>query len=509
MKNTRREFLTLAGAAALVGPKLLRTTASTPTFTPDLDSLRHYRAPEWFRDAKLGIWACWGPEAVPEMGDWYARQMYIQGHPQYEDHLKRYGHPSKFGYKDLVPLWRGENWDPDRLMQSYKGAGAKYFCAIAQHHDNIDCWNSKFHSWNSVTMGPRKDVIGVWRKAAKKSGLRFGVTEHLGASWNWYGVSKLSDKTGPLAGVPYDGVNPKFADLYHSGNENSKVEWWYRNVPDSWKQEWFNRIKDLVDSYQPDLLYSDGSLPFGEYGRNLLAHFYNANVRQHEGKLEAVYTCKRSDDGGEFAEGMCVQDVERGVQDEIKAEPWQTDTCVGDWYYKREIQYKTPTLVIHMLVDIVSKNGNLLLNFPVRADGTLDSEEEKILESLSEWMSINGEAIHGTRPWKVYGEGPNMEPATSGGAFNEGKRKPLTAEDIRFTSKGNVVNVFILGWPEKEIVVGALGTASPQMPGKVVNVELLGHKSGLKWTQDAEGLRVQLPSEKPCDHAVTLQVALG
>jgi len=327
---SRRKFVALAGAAAMH-----RAVAMpSPAFLPQLDSLRNYHAPDWFRDAKLGMWACWGPEAVPEMGDWYARNMYIQGHEQYEDHLKRYGHPSKSGYKDLIPLWKGENWDPDRLMSLYKKAGAKYFCAIAQHHDNVDCWNSRYQKWNSVNMGPKRDIIGGWRDAARKQGLRFGVTEHLGASWNWYGVAHLSDSTGPLAGVPYDGANPAYATLYHSGDTGSSSKPWYRNVPESFQQEWFRRIKDLVDSYQPDLLYSDGSLPFGQYGRDLLAHYYNSNP-------EAVYNCKFVDDGGQFIEGMCVQDLERGVQDDIKPAPWQTDTCVGDWYYKRDIAYKT------------------------------------------------------------------------------------------------------------------------------------------------------------------------
>ena len=497
MKITRRGFISLAGAAAMVGPRVLATVPSAPSFTPDFESLKQYRAPEWFRDAKLGFWACWGPEAVPEMGDWYARQMYIQGHPQYEDHLKRYGHPSKFGYKDMVPLWKGENWDPDRLMKLYKKGGAKYFCAIAQHHDNIDCWNSKFHRWNSVQMGPKRDVLGLWSQAARQHGLRFGVTEHLGASWNWYGVTKQSDKTGPLAGVAYDGADPKYADLYHSGNEKSKVEWWYRNVPDSFQREWFNRIKDLVDSYQPDLLYSDGSLPFGQYGRNLLAHFYNANLQQHEGKLEAVYNCKFGDDGGEFAEGMCVQDLERGVQGGIKAEAWQTDTCVGDWYYKRGIRYKTPTTVIRMLVDIVSKNGNLLLNFPLRADGTLDAEEESILASLAEWISLNGEAIYNTRPWKVYGEGAT---AVSGGNFNEEKLR-YTAEDIRFTTKGGNLYAIALGWPESgTLTVRSLAGAT------VHKVRLLGIQEPLRWSRGAQGLVIQMPAQKPGEHAFALLI---
>ena len=313
MNTNRREFISIAGSALLSGGALARGSGQTSLqFTSEPDSLKQYRCPEWFRDAKLGFWACWGPEAVPEMGDWYARNMYVEGHPQYLDHLARYGHPSKAGYKDIVPLWTGENWDADRLMSSYQKAGAKYFCAIAQHHDNIDCWNSKFHNWNSVKMGPKKDVIGLWGRAARKYGLRFGVTEHLGASWNWFGISKGSDTKGALAGVPYDGIDPKYAELYHSGNEGRSYKGWYRGVPVSFQKEWFSRIQDLVDSYQPDLLYSDGSLPFGEYGRQLLTHYYNSNISQHDGRLEAVYNCKNNQDGGEFIAGSCVQDVERG-----------------------------------------------------------------------------------------------------------------------------------------------------------------------------------------------------
>jgi alpha-L-fucosidase len=390
-------------------------TARGP-FAAEWESLRRYRCPEWFRDAKLGVWSVWGPECVPEQGDWYARNMYVEGHAQYQHHLETWGHPSRHGYKDIVPLWKAENWQPARLMRLYQQAGARYFCVIAQHHDNIDCWNSHFHRWNSVNMGPKKDVVGLWRDAAVSRGLRFGVTEHLGASWGWFGVSKGADKHGPMAGVPYDGVDPRFADLYHSGNENAKG-WYPENTPESYKLEWFRRIRDVIDNYKPDLLYSDGSVPFGEYGRNLLAHFYNSNASWHGGSLEAVYNCKfnpgeeishgawRSRDGGEFAPGSCVEDLERGVRDSIEAEPWQTDTCVGDWYYKRDIQYKTATQVIQMLVDIVSKNGNLLLNFPLRSDGTLDAPQEKIAAEMAGWIRLNGEAIYGTRPWRVLGRG--------------------------------------------------------------------------------------------------------
>lgn len=496
MKVTRRQFVGLAGSASLLGVGSARATSLGSPFTPDAESLVRYKAPDWFRDAKLGMWACWGPEAVPEMGDWYARNMYIQGHPQYEDHLARYGHPSRFGYKDIVPLWKGENWEPDRLMGLYKKAGAKYFCAIAQHHDNFDCWNSRYQNWNSVRMGPKTDVIGRWRDAARSHGLRFGVTEHLAASWNWYGVTKGADKTGSLAGIPYDGANPANQGLYHIGNEMGDQQFWYRNTPDAFQAEWFKRIMDLVDTYQPDLLYSDGSLPFGNYGRQLLAHFYNSNIKQHGGRLEAVYNCKKGDDGGQFYDGMCVEDIERGVSDAVRPAPWQTDTCVGDWYYKKSIQYKSPTTVIQMLLDIVSKNGNLLLNFPLRADGSLDAEEETILAQLTTWIAANGEGIYATRPWIRFGEGHSGP----GGKFNEGKVQ-YTSDDLRFTVKDRTLFCFAMAWPD----AGSLAIRS--LAGRQVqSVTMLDGGDALQFKRGPDALIVSMPPQRRGDHAFGVRI---
>ena len=468
------------------------------TFQPTWESLKQYRCPDWFRDAKLGIWAVWGPEAVPMQGDWYARQMYEEGSPDYKYHVAHYGHPSKFGYKDLIPLWQAEKWDPDRLMALYQKAGAKYFCVIAQHHDNFDCWNSKFHPWNSVNMGPKRDIVGEWKKTAAKYGLRFGVTEHLGTSYSWYSVTKRSDKTGPLAGVPYDGADPRFARLYHAGN--AKTQGWLENAPPSWKQEWFNRIQDLVDTYRPDLLYSDSGFPFDDAGRRLVAHFYNQNTRDHRGHLEAVYNCKQN------PQGRWVEDLERGIMGDIRAEPWQTDTCVGGWYYDVRLfeqhQYKSATLVLQMLADIVSKNGNLLLNFPPRPDGTLDDDELKILAELAKWMPVNGEAIFGTRPWQVFGEGPSR---VKSGGFNEDRLR-YGAQDIRFTTKGGTLYALALGWPaDRRTLIGSLATPA----GKVGTVSLLGHPGALAWEQTEDGLIVNMPETKPCEHVFALKITGG
>ena len=490
-----------AGVLAVLAASLL-TAAGQPQpgagdapFQPEWGSLKQYRCPDWFRDAKLGIWAVWGPEAVPMQGDWYARKMYEEGSPDYQYHIAHYGHPSKFGYKDLIPLWKADRWDPRRLMALYQKAGAKYFCVIAQHHDNFDCWNSRFHKWNSVNLGPRRDIVGEWKKAADEYGLRFGVTEHLGASCNWYSVTKQADKAGPLAGVPYDGVDPQFADLYHAGNKDAQG--WLENVPEAWKREWSNRIRDLLDSYRPDLLYSDSGFPFDETGRRLVAHFYNQSLRDHQGRLEAVYNCKQD------PQGMWVQDLERGIMGDIRSEPWQTDTCVGDWYYDIRVfeqhRYKSAALVLQMLADIVSKNGNLLLNLPLRPDGTLDDDELKILDQLAQWMSVNCEAIFGTRPWKVFGEGPSR---VNSGGFNEGRLR-YTARDIRFTTRSEDLYALALGWPEdRRLVIRSLAIPA----GKVHTVSLLGHGGKLAWEQTEAGLIVTLPETRPGDHVSALRI---
>jgi alpha-L-fucosidase len=473
----------------------LKLPVAPGPFHPTEDSLAQYKCPEWFRDAKLGIWAHWGPQSVPMDGDWYARNLYIQGQAQYKDHLEHYGHPTKQGYKDIIPLWKAEKWDPERLMALYKKAGARYFVSMGVHHDNFDLWNSNHHKWNAVAMGPRRDVVGDWQKAARKEGLRFGVSEHLGASFTWFQPSHGSDKTGPLAGVPYDGADPKFQDLYHPPAAAGDTGWYSKDP--RWQQEWYDRIKDLVDQYHPDLLYSDGPVPFGnEVGRSMIAHLYNSDAGRHGGAVEAVYTCKQP------SQGRWVEDLERGVMPGIRPEPWQTDTSIGDWFYNRNWKYRGADWVVHTLVDVVSKNGNLLINVVQRPDGSLDAEAEQTVERLADWVAVNGEGIYGTRPWLVHGEGPVR---ARGGSFKEDFA--YSAQDVRFTSRGDrTLYAFILGWPaERRVVIRSLAEF-PGVTGKITGVTLLGHEGRLEWTRDGDGLTVRLPAEKPCDYAVALKI---
>jgi len=369
-------------------------------FKPTMQSLRQYKTPEWFRDAKLGIWSHWGVQSVPMFGDWYARNMYIEGHAQYLYHLRHYGHPSVFGYKDLIPLWKAENFDPDALMSLYHKAGARYFVAQAMHHDNFDNFDSKYNEYNSVKMGPKKDIVKLWQDSAKKFNLPFGVTEHLGASHTWWQTNKNADVNGPFAGVPYDGANKEFDDFYHDKIQNPANKEWY-TTDENFFQKWFWRMKDLIDKYKPDLLYSDGEIPFGKYGMAVVAHLYNTSINVN-GTNEAVYNQKTPDP---YIARVGVLDVERGLRTGIEPEPWQDDTTLADWFYDAKYPYKSPVYFIETLVDIISKNGCLLMNVPQLPDGSIDVECRFILDKLAEWMSVHSEAVHNTRPWVKFGEG--------------------------------------------------------------------------------------------------------
>lgn len=507
-------------------------------FKPNWQSFEdNYKCPDWFRDAKFGIWAHWSAQCVPEEGDWYARKMYIQGTPQYKYHVKHYGHPSKFGFMEIDNLWKAENWSPDSLMKLYVEAGAKYFVALANHHDNFDNYNSKYHKWNSVNVGPKKDIIGIWQKVAKKYGLHFGVSNHSAHAWHWFQTAYGYDGEGPFAGVRYDaatlskedgkgkwweGLDPQ--DLYTGPNivmpeglksikevvewQNSNTRPWTEDPPKNnpkFTEEWFLRCKDLVDSYDPDFIYFDDyGLPLGQAGLDITAHIYNRDLKLHDGKNNVVITAKRLQ--GNQNKGV-VEDFERGFVDSIKTYPWQTCTCIGDWHYNRhrylDNSYKTVAQVVHQLIDIVSKNGNLLLSIPIRGDGTIDNLEKKFLKGMAKWMTINSEAIYGTRPWKISGEGPTK---VKSGMFNENDVK-FTSKDIRFTQKDNILYTFVMGWPEDSLFIKSLAADSNYL-GKeqIKNITLLGSKEKIIWTKSETGLKILMPKIKPCDYAYVFKI---
>lgn len=506
-------------------------------FQPNWESLEQYEAPAWFRNAKFGIWAHWGPQCQPGQGDWYARLMYKQGSDQYNWHVQNYGHPSKAGFKEVIYSWKADKWDPEKLVALYKRAGAQYFFAMANHHDNMDLWNSKYQQWNTVRVGPHKDILAGWAAAAKKNQLPFGLSVHAAHAWSWLEVSQQSDKEGPLAGIPYDG-KLKAADgkgtwwegldpmeLYaqnhplSEGSDNINTihrQWNWGNgvtIPSQeYCEKFYNRTVDMINQFHPDLLYFDDTglplYPASDAGLRIAAHFYNDNINRHNGKLEGVLFGKVLN---EKQKECMVWDVERGAPDKTQDLPWQTDTCIGDWHYKNSIfdndQYKTAKDVIHLLVDIVSKNGNLLLNIPVRGDGSIDDKEISVLEGIASWMDINKESIFDTRPWRVFGEGPAAEAANPINAqgFNEGKVK-LNAKDIRFNQNGNILYVTVLGVPEASVIIKNLN-ASNKANG-IAKIEVLGSKEKVIWNQNADHLKIEKPSTVPNEIALVYKVYL-
>jgi alpha-L-fucosidase len=534
MSVTRREFM-IKSAAAAAALTIFEATVQKSEASRDLgdgpvqptwDSLAVYECPEWFRDAKFGLWAHWSAQCVPEQGDWYAKQMYIQGNPDYEFHCKTYGHPSKVGFKEIDHLWKAENWDPSAMMALYKAAGAKYFVALANHHDNFDCFDSKYQPWNSTKVGPMKDIVGIWSKEARKAGLRFGVTVHASHTWNWFEVAQGSDSTGPLAGVPYDGkltiadsagtwwgalgLDPQ--DLYAQNHPIGGGGWEFEGSTSppsqAYCEKFYNRTVDLIDKYDPDLLYFDDTeLPLhnnSDVGLRIAAHYYNASINRRKGKIDVVLNTKGLDD----QQRKCmVLDFERGNSDTIEVSPWQTDTCIGGWHYQRSLYlehgYKTTSEVVKTLLDIVSKNGNLLLNIPVRGDGTFDQDEIDFLKGMAAWMKVNDEAIYATRPWKIPGEGPVK---IHGGSFSEGGVKALGERDFRFTTKDNVLYAAAMGWPDdNKLVVQTLAGPAAGIAGTITSVELLGH-GNVSFLQTDNGLEADLPADKPCDIAYVLKI---
>nr|WP_303923069.1 alpha-L-fucosidase [Bacteroides intestinalis] len=497
-------------------------------FQPTWSSLETYQVPEWFRNAKFGIWAHWGPQCVEGSGDWMARSMYLEGSAEYKYHVEHYGHPSEVGFKDIIPLFKAEKWNPDALVAFYKKIGAQYFFALGNHHDNFDLWDSKYQAWNSKNMGPKRDILAEWEQAARKYELPFGISFHADHAWTWYEPSQRYDRNGPKAGVPYDGTLTKAdgkgkwwegydpQELYAQNHPMSKGSWVDGMIHSQWAwgngaslptQEYctnfYDRTVDAINRYNPDLIYFDVTVvpfyPISDAGLKIAAHFYNHNMATHKGKLEAVMLSKILDENQRKA---IVWDVERGAPNEIMEQPWQSCSCIGGWHYNTSIYennwYKSAADVVKLLVDIVSKNGNLLLSVPLRADGTFDEKEEKILNEFGDWMNINKEAILDTRPWEIFGEGPIAEADIKINAqgFNEGSYSKATAQEIRFTQTKKDLYATVLAWPtEKQILIKSLSDESKLFPGKISRVELLGYGK-VPFTRTDKGLLINMPDKQ-------------
>lgn len=465
-----------------------------PTFEPTWDSLRQYRVPDWFRDAKFGIFIHWGIYSVPAMfHEWYPRRMYQQGSEVFEYHRKTYG--ADFGYKDFIPQFTGENFDPDEWASIFRQAGARYVVPVAEHHDGFPMYATALTRWNAAKMGPRRDVIAELCTAARSAGLHFGVSSHRAEHW-WYMNGGRE--------FPSDVQAAEYADFYGPAMPSPKdgsTDWdqnnWSPQPDDAFLQDWLARTCELVDRFSPQLLYFDWwihQLAFKPYLQQFAAYYYN---HVPDGVINYKFDA--------FEAGTAVFDVERGFQTQIRAEPWQTCTSVSknSWGYIRNHIYKEPAQILHQLVDVVSKNGCLLLNTGPKADGSIPAQEQEILGEIGRWLQVNGAAIYGTRPWRVSGEGPTQVPD---GQFSDNEMA-FTGQDIRFTAKDHILYAVVLGQPGETLEIKSLAAQPGQPVERVTSVKCLGAETVLPWSQNEDGLHIQAPWDLKGMHAWVFEIS--
>ncbi|MFL6306049.1 MAG: alpha-L-fucosidase [Candidatus Sulfotelmatobacter sp.] len=468
-------------------------------FRPDWESLQKYEAPDWYRDAKFGIFIHWGVYSVPAFGnEWYPRLMYVDGSPEYKHHIATYGALDKFGYKEFIPMFKAEHYDPAAWAQLFKRAGAKYVVPVAEHHDGFAMYDSGLSDWTAAKMGPHRDTTGELAKAVRAEGLHFGLSLHR-VEHDFF--------LGPGRTIVSDVNDPQYASFYgpaHSwlrGSLSSPLDNDFTYVSSAWADDWLARSAELVEKYHPDLVYFDWWIGQASIRANLarFAAFYYNSALQH-GDHAGVINYK------DYAmqEHSAVLDLERGQLSEIRSMPWQTDTSVSNksWGYITNDTFKSPEFIVHQLVDIVSKNGNLLLNIGPRSDGTIPEEVQQVLLDVGTWMAVNGDGIYGTRPWRIYGEGPTKAAA---GSFHDTDTTNYTAEDFRFTTKGDALYVLGLSWPKNgEAMIHSL--ASTAGSTSVQSVALLGSDARIKFEQRPEGLHVLLPAQPPAKYAYALRI---
>ncbi|HOP95685.1 MAG TPA: alpha-L-fucosidase [Dictyoglomaceae bacterium] len=443
-------------------------------FKPEWESLKNYKIPEWYKDAKFGIFIHFGVYSVPAFGnEWYSRNMYVQGTPEYEHHLKTYGTQKVLGYKDFIPLFKAEKFDPYSWADLFRKAGAKYVVPVAEHHDGFAMYDCSFTRWCATKIGPKRDIIGELAKAVRENFLTFGVSYHRAEHWWFFNEGMKFDS---------DVRDKEYFDLYGPAQPETM------QPTEDFLNDWYLRLTEIVDKYQPQLIYFDWWIEqpaFEPYLKKFFAYYYNRACNWERGvvinyKLNAV------------PRECAVFDMERGKLSDIDPVYWQTDTSISrlSWGYIEKDVYKPAKELIWELIDVVSRNGNLLLNVGPKADGTIPEEAEKTLLEIGNWLLINGEAIYGTRPWRIYGEGPTRGEA---GSFSE-KPTTYTSKDFRFTTKKDVLYVILMEKPEgDEIVIKSLGKNFHVFNREIVRIELLEKKAEAKFSREDDGVRIKIP----------------
>ena len=458
-------------------------------YSASWDSLEKFKVPKWYEDAKFGIFIHWGVYCVPAFdSEWYPRNMYLIDNPVFEHHLETYGPQSKFGYKDFIPMFKAEKFNADQWAELFKKSGAKYVVPVAEHHDGFPMYASDLTDWCAAKMGPKRDVVGELAAGVRKQGLHFGASSHRAEHWWFFNGGRAFDSD----------VNDSRFEGFYGPAQSDKVQ-----PNHAYLDNWLARIGEIVDKYHPEIVWFDWWIEqpaFKPYLEKFAAFYYN---RGAEWKRDVAINYKNK----AFPEHAAVLDIERGQLDTLRPIFWQTDTSVGEksWGYIKDEKFRTPVSLIDELVDIVSKNGCLLLNIGPKPDGTIPDEVQKILLDMGKWLSVNGEAIYATRPWKVYGEGPTK---VVGGSFKDTATSGYTAEDIRFTAKGDTLYAIALAWPEDgKVSIKSLAAGSELTKREIKTVQMLGSKAQEKWTRNAVGLTVELPNERPSDYPFALKIS--
>ncbi|KGK00118.1 alpha-L-fucosidase [Thalassotalea sp. ND16A] len=521
------------------GDKIFNKTTTVVENAKDLswdEVSAKYQRPAWFGEAKFGIWVHWGGQTQPEQGGgWYARHLYQQdvgrekwGENAYRYHNETYGHPSEKGYKDVLNEWKADKLDTDALLTYFKGVGAKYFVALANHHDHFDNWDSSHHPWNSVNVGPKRDIIGEFSKSSKKVQLPFGVSSHDDRFLHWLKPAFGADKSGPKKGIPYDGYMTK---------EDGKGKWWQGLDPadlyglppaertdeylEKIKTNWLHRHTELVTKYDIDMLWFDGhGFPYSGYGKQVGAALYNNDLKKN-GKFTSVIIGKYNN------ERATISDIERGVAHEIQANPWQSITTPKTWFYKEEGSYRhNVRTLVEVLSDVISKNGNLLLNVELLPDGTIPPEQKAMFDEFGQWLKLNAAAIYTSEPWEVYGDNLSSRKKANtinadetdlaaqqkkhkSNNFNERtvKSPAYGIDEVRFTQKGDRLFMFVLNPAKATINIPALGLANSDKTKLINSVRLIGSNEKISFNQTNHSLELTVPQKRPNQYTAVFEIS--
>lgn len=495
-----KKLLVLAVSILLIS---CNSAPEPKVYDPDWESLStHEAAPQWFQDAKLGIYFHWGVYSVPAYGnEWYPRWMHFEGNDVYEHHMSTYGHPSEFGYHDFVPMFTAEHFDAEKWAELFVKAGAKFAGPVAEHHDGFSMWDSDATPWNAADMGPKRDVTGELAKAIKAKDMKFITTFHHAKNLQRHDSTNLDSR-----GKSFRNSHYPFFEGMPTTSDDEKLKYLYGNIPeDQWLEEvWFGKLKEVIDQYQPDIIWFDSWLDQipEEYRQKFSAYYLNEAEKW--GK-EVVIVRKQDDLPLDYT----VDDLEKSRKNKIEASSWMTDETIskGSWCYTKDLQIKASADVLHVLIDIVSKNGVLLLNISPMLDGTIPDEQRKVLLDMGEWLGKYGESIYATRPWYTFGEGPTKEPEGHFRNHAEFLKVKYSAKDIRYSTKGDVIYATILGWPENsDIKLEAFSAAALPEALNIKSVSLMGSKGKLNWELEKDGLNITLPETAPDKMAVVLKI---